>query len=50
MDEKTNELYHAVKPLYDWLKKHGNPHTTIVVESHQVRVVEDVIGVPIEVD
>ena len=38
----------AAKPLIEWLKKYGNPHTSIIIEIDRVRVTEDLIGLPVK--
>ena len=47
-DELFKELQTILKPIVEWIKKNGTPYTTIVVNSSQARVVEDVVGIPAE--
>lgn len=46
-DKRIKDLYLTAKPLCDWLKENGNPHTMIIVEGNRVRVTEDVMGFPV---
>lgn len=46
MDEKTKELKIALIPVFEWIKKYGNPYTSIVIDVERARVTEDLMGIP----
>ena len=45
--EEIEELKNLCKPISDYLKKHYNPHTSIIIESDRIKVVEDLMYTPI---
>ena len=45
--KKVAELKESSKPLIDWIKKYGNPHTTIIITEDGVKVVSDELYFPI---
>lgn len=47
MEEKWEEFDEAIKPLRDWLCKHGDPHTKVIVDLFYARIVEDACGIPL---
>lgn len=42
------ELEKLVKPICEWIEKNGNPYMQIVISLDNVRVTEDVSGIPID--
>ncbi|MCH5297871.1 MAG: hypothetical protein J1E85_09400 [Ruminococcus sp.] len=42
------EIEKLAKPIYDWIKENGNPHTQVIITSEQLRVTEDVLGIPMK--
>lgn len=44
--EEIEELKNLCKPISDYLKKHYNPHTSIIIDNDRVRLIEDVIYIP----
>lgn len=47
-DVAFEELEKVSKPLIQLLKEKGHPHMSIVVSDSNIRIVEDVICVPIK--
>lgn len=45
--EDIEKIETLCKPILDYLKKHYNPHTSIIIDSSRVRLVEDIIYMPI---
>jgi hypothetical protein len=43
------ELKTATQPLVDILYKYYDPHTTIMVEQGQVKILRDDMGMPLEI-
>lgn len=48
--DNLEQLETLAKPLIDLLKEQYNPHCQIIIESDRVRIVEDVVGVPVKKD
>lgn len=46
--KEHKELTLAARPLVDWIRKKGTPHTTILVTDTFVNVCNTEIGVPID--
>ena len=46
--KEHKELTLAARPLVDWIRKNGTPHTTILVTDTFVNVCNTEIGVPID--
>lgn len=46
--KEHKELVVAARPLVDWIRKNGTPHTTILVTDIFVNVCNTEIGVPID--
>lgn len=46
-DQLMNELELISAPLVEYLKNNFNPHCRIEIDSTSIKVVEDVIGIPI---
>lgn len=49
MEDKFKELELAVAPILDFLYKYGDPHTKVIVEMGSVNVVQETMGMPLEV-
>lgn len=43
-----NEIEKLAKPIINWLKENGNPHTQVIITLEQLRVTEDVLGIPMK--
>jgi len=43
------ELKTAVQPVLDFLYKYGDPHTSLIIEMGFVKIVQDKMGVPLEI-
>ena len=43
-------LEQTAMPLVEYLRKHGNPHTTAVVTQNGVKLTQDLIGIPLDYD
>lgn len=41
-----DEIKKLAQPIYEWLKNSGNPHTQVIITLEQVRVTEDILGLP----
>lgn len=50
VDRKLNELEELAKPISEFIIKHYDPHTTVIITDSHAKVVRDDIGVPIEND
>ena len=48
--DKLEQLETLARPLIDLLREQYNPHCQIIIESDRVRIVEDVVGVPVKED
>lgn len=48
--DKLEQLETLAKPLVNLLREQYNPHCQIIIESDKVRIVEDVVGVPVKED
>ena len=48
--EKIIELEELVKPVVEYLRKNFNPHSSIIINWDNVRVVSDIIGTSIKDD
>lgn len=48
-NDKFEELKQAVQPILDFLYKYGDPHTAVVVDMGSVKVVQDTMGMPLEI-
>ena len=46
--KEREELALAARPLVEWVRKNGTPHTTILVTDTFVNVCNTEIGVPID--
>jgi hypothetical protein len=46
--DKIEQLETLAKPLVNLLREQYNPHCQIIIESDRVRIVEDVVGVPVK--
>ncbi len=46
MDAKKIE--ELARPICDLIKTNGNPYTQVIISCEQVRVTEDVLGVPMK--
>lgn len=42
------EIKELAQPIYEWLINNVNPHTQVIITLEQVRVTEDVLGVPMK--
>ena len=47
MEEKIKELEQISNPIIEFLKRHYNPHTTIIINQDCVNVVTDEINIPV---
>ncbi|HDR3487783.1 MULTISPECIES: hypothetical protein [Bacillus cereus group] len=47
-NDKIEQLESLAKPLVDLLREQYNPHCQIIIDSDRVRIVEDVVGVPVK--
>lgn len=45
--EKIEEIEKLTKPIVEYLKKNYNPHTSLIIDSNNIRVVSDEISIPI---
>lgn len=43
---KIEELQELAKPIFDYLLKNYNPHTTIILNQYGAKIVEDLVFVP----
>lgn len=50
MKPTKSELENLARPLAQYLRDNHNPHTTIVITAERVVVVEDVIGIPFQIE
>ncbi|EJV42180.1 hypothetical protein IEK_05846 [Bacillus toyonensis] len=48
--DKIEQLETLAKPLVDLLKEQYDTHCQVVIDSDRVRIVEDVVGVPVGED
>ncbi|MGM2815350.1 hypothetical protein ACS2Q8_25810 [Bacillus cereus group sp. Bce007] len=46
--DKLEQLETLAKPLVDLLREQYNPHCQIIIESDRVRIVNDVVSVPVK--
>lgn len=46
--ERFNKLLEMCKPLVEFLKKHYDPHCTIIISYDCVKVVRDEEGAPVK--
>ena len=44
------ELKEITKQAVEFLRKKGHPHITIIVTSREVKITEDIMGVPLDYD
>ena len=44
--EQMKEFEKLATPLYEWLIKNTNPHTSIIIDWDCMRVVSDEMGIP----
>lgn len=42
------EIEKLAKPICDWIKENGNPHTQVIINFEQLRITEDVLGIPMK--
>lgn len=42
-----DEFKTVVEPVCEWLRKNGNPHTNIIIGTDYVKIVTDILGMPI---
>ncbi|AEW58607.1 TPA: hypothetical protein ACOQ34_005668 [Bacillus cereus] len=45
---ELEQLEMLAKPLVNLLRENHNPHCQIIIDSDRVRIVEDVVGVPVK--
>lgn len=45
-----DELQAAAMLLVEYLRKKGHPHMTAIVSERSVRIVEDLVGLPLDYD
>ena len=38
------------KPVADYLKEHYDPHCTVIIAEDYIKLVEDIIGIPVRSD
>ena len=44
--EKLKEFEKLATPLYEWLVENTNPHTAIIIDWDNIRLVSDEVGIP----
>ena len=44
--EKIKELEVLCKPIVEYLKENYDPYTNIIISDSNIRVTQDVIGIP----
>ena len=44
----SEEIKKRAKPLIDLLVEKGHPHMSIIVNENHIKVVEDVVSIPIK--
>lgn len=49
-DNRLKEFEELAKPISEFIIKHYDPHTTVIITDGHAKVVRDDIGVPIEND
>ena len=47
---KYDEIIEMCKPLLDLLHKEYDPHTSIIISEGYIRIVQDKIGIALEVE
>lgn len=45
--KEFKDLEVACKPIIDYLRKNYNPYTSVVITDSQIKLVEDLAGIPI---
>lgn len=48
-ETQIKEFQEAVKPLAEWISKHGDPHVEIIVKQGYAEILQGHFGVPLQV-
>ena len=51
VEKSTEELMHNLRdlaqPIRTWLESNGDPHVQVIISLNQIRVVSDLLGIPL---
>lgn len=46
--EKIKKLENISKPILEFIRNNYNPHTTIIINENNIKVVSDEISIPVK--
>ena len=46
-EELMNNLRDLAQPIRTWLEANGDPHVQVIISLNQIRVVSDLLGIPL---
>lgn len=46
-EELMNNLRDLAEPIRVWLESNGDPHVQVIISLDQIRVVSDLLGIPL---
>jgi len=50
MENRHQEFYEAVQPLFEYIKKYHDPHTRVIVDINSAEVLSGELSIDIDVD